>query len=1303
MPRKIKQDFGLAKEMSELTDNSTTRHPRISFHDVERATVPFTGDDTYPLQTWLEEFEEMAILMEWTDVEELIYAKRLLQGTARLFLRSLGPVKSFMELKKALIDEFGPRVNSATIHQQLASKKMTGDLSIQQYFLQMKELALNGKVEDAALMEYVINGLRGEPASKAVLYGATDIADFRKKLDIFEKISSSQSRAGASHTRAGPSQDRAGAYHPRAGPSNTRTGPNHPRGEPSYRRPVRRCYACGESDHDAVNCRYKQRGAKCFKCNEFGHIAPNCSAERRALNVNEKENSLKRTSIPQKEIKVNDTIMMAHIDTGSDINLITEDNFKKLNIKSEPIMTQLTGLGQHQVRTKGLFLAELEIDDCRVKMNFHIIENDAVPFGILLGNGLLHFVELKITKDGVMASEASQLCLLGIGEDNQIDVGDKFKGEVTKLIDNYTPVETKKSPVVLKIILTEETPIYQNPRRLSPFELKVVEDQIKMWDQEEVIQPSNSDFASPIVLAKKKNGSYRLCVDYRRLNKKIIKERFPLPLIEDQLDKLRDAELYTTLDLKNGFHHVPVDKDSQKYTSFVTPTGQYEFCKMPFGLSTAPSVFQRFINSVFKDLLLDGTVLSFLDDLNIPAKTEEEAINRLEVVLKRAEEYGLIINWQKCQFMKRQIEYLGYIITDNTVQPSPLKIQAVMRFKEPKNVKGVQSFLGLTGYFRKFIPNYSITARPLTELLKKDKEFVFDDTCQTAFDTLKRHLCNSPVLQIYNPNAETELHTDASMDGYGAVLLQKSLKDDKMHPVYYTSKKTTEAERKYHSYYLEVMAIAEAVKKFRVYLLGIPFKIVTDCSALTMTLQKKDLPPRVARWALMLEEYSYKIEHRPGSSMKHVDALSRYPVTLVVTEITEKVQKAQQEDKRLQLIMKILEKEEYEDYAMRNGVLYKDGEEGQILVVPKKMQTEIIRKQHERGHFGVKKTEELIKREFYIDNLQEKIRTHIANCVECILASRKTGKKEGFLNPIDKGDQPLHTYHIDHVGPMTATQKNYKYILTVVDAFTKFVWIYPTKTLKTDEVLQKLRSQAEVFGSPQQIISDRGAAFTSQEFEQYCQDEGITHKKITTGQPRGNGQAERMNQIIISVLSKLSLDRQDQWYKLVPQVQKHINSTHQRSTGRTPFELLIGVRMRTKEDQELVRCLREEMVQEFESKRNEIREAAKQQIQKVQIENRRTYNKKRKEASTYKVGDIVAIQRTQFGSHKLDPKFLGPYEVVEVRPKDRYAVQKLHGEGPYLTTTSCDMMKRYCCDDDDDDDDELGSPEACEIQEGRVG
>ncbi|GFW21503.1 retrovirus-related Pol polyprotein from transposon 17.6 [Trichonephila clavipes] len=638
-----------------------------------------------------------------------------------------------------------------------------------------------------------------------------------------------------------------------------------------------------------------------------------------------------------------------------------------------------------------------------------------------------------------------------------------------------------------------------------------------------------------------------MCIDYRKLNQKLVKDKFPLPIIEDVLDTLQEAKVYSTLDLRNGFFHVDVDEDCRKYTSFVVPDGQFEFNKVPFGLSTSPGVFQRYVSSIFRDLTRKGIVISYLDDLVIPAKNEQE----------------------------------GHIVESGTIKPSPTKTLAVRKFPEPTTIKQVQSFLGLTGYFRKYIKDYSKIAKPLSDLTRKENLFVFlfffGIQQQEAFEKLKKILSEGPILHLYKYGRKTELHTDACKQGYGAILLQEA-EDGKLHPVYYMSKKTNTAEENISEDYA-----------------------------------KKELITRIAKWALQLEEFDYEIEHRAGSRMKHVDALSRYPVMMVCNDtLTSKLKNAQEEDDNIQTLKSLLEKQESEEFFERN-------------------------------------------------------------------ANKKTGKKEGFLNPISKESIPLSTYHVDFIGPLPSTNKSYQHIFTVVDAFTKFTWLYPVKTVSAESALEKLKQQQKTFGNPIRIISDRGSAFTSKLFNDYCDEENIQHLQIETGVPRGNGQVERIPRTLIPVLTKLSLDDSTKWYKYVDRLQRILNSTISRSTKWTPFELLVGIKMRNKEDILIKDLLLEEMAKELLEQREFLRNDAKKNIETLQSENRKTYNRRRKKASLYKEGDLVAIQRTQFGAGlKLRPKFLGPYKVTKVNSKDRYEVEKVgQHEGPNSTTTSADLMKHF--------------------------
>jgi transposase InsO family protein len=398
-----------------------------------------------------------------------------------------------------------------------------------------------------------------------------------------------------------------------------------------------------------------------------------------------------------------------------------------------------------------------------------------------------------------------------------------------------------------------------------------------------------------------------------------------------------------------------------------------------------------------------------------------------------------------------------------------------------------------------------------------------------------------------------------------------------------------------------------------------------------------------------------------------------------VDNVLPKLKLAQDEDNEIRTIKELLKISGYENYCERNGIVYKFVDGKEVIVVPECMQTEIIRDAHEKGHKGVQYTMKHLEDYYFIPKLKQKTEKIISNCVHCILINRKAGKKEGFLHPLYKDDLPLHTYHIDHLGPLESTNKNYKYVFVIIDAFTKFVWVYPTKTTSTAEVVAKLEVQKAVFGNPYQIISDKGTAFTSSEFAEYCTNENIKHHLITTGLPRANGQVERINQIIISVLSKLSLQNPSQWYRFTNELQQTINSTYQRSIDCTPFELLFGTKMNTKGLSQLKEIIETEFRDNFKEHREELRKNAKRQIFKIQEQNRKTYNLRRREHQPYREGELVAIKRTQFGPNlKLKSKYFGPYKVTKVKGGDTYDVVKQgHHEGPNCTTTCAEFMKKW--------------------------
>lgn len=1250
----------------------------ISFRDMEGSVRRFNGKDGYPISKWIEDLEETAEIAGWTDLQKLLFGKKMLDGLAKLLVQAERGITSWDKFKELLKQEFEEKINSAEIHRLLMTRRKKHEETVKEYVLVMREIASRGLVAPEVTIQYIIDGIPDDPGNKMVLYGSKTYEELKEKIKLYDMIKKRIDGEKKKERNQVVSKGQFNKVNKNA--------------DSKYETPTTRCYSCGERGHLSRECPAKEKGLKCFGCNKFGHKSAECPNKIQRSSANDAMLIEYKNNRATKNITLNDKTMLALFDTGSDVNLIRRENYSTLNFAvwthSDPIT--LTGIGGKKVDTLGCLRAEIIVDNVTINTIIHVVPDDTLKIPVVLGQEYLSNVVFRIDTDGINITSKpveDELQILRVEyNEPELDVdhirSTKLKNEIRHLYENYDPnKKTKETPLKMKIVLKDETPIFQRPRRLAHHEKIEVNAQMDEWLREGIIRPSHSEFVSPIVLVRKKDGTVRICQDYRKLNQQIIKDRYPLPLIEDQLDRLQGSLVYSTLDLRNGFFHVPVEEESRKYTSFITPTAQYEFNKTPFGLCNSPSTFQRFINQVFKDHIKNGILLTYMDDLVILAQNEEEAVARLREVLKTAEAYGLRIQWKKCQFLKTSIEYLGHHIENGRIRPSTSKTDAVARFPRPTTIKQVQSFLGLTGYFRKFIENYSLVAKPLTDLLKENRRFEFGEKETKSFERLKEILARRPTLGIYDVNAETELHTDACIDGYGAILLQKN-ENGALHPIYYMSRKTAEAERKYTSYELEVLAVIYALKKFRVYLLGLSFKIVTDCSAFALTMKKEDLSTRVARWVMLLSEFNYVIEHRPSSRMKHVDALSRNSLMIISGNDTiESIKSAQAKDEHLQVIVKILNSgHQHKDYVMKNDLLYKNYDGRDVLVVPAKMQEHLVRKYHEEnGHFNVKKTKDLLLREFWLPNLQAKIEACIQNCVPCILAERKSGKAEGFLHPIAKDELPLCTYHVDHLGPMASTNKGYKYLLVVVDGFTKFTWLYPVKTLTSQEVLTKMETQKNVFGNPKRIIADRGTAFTSNVFQDYCKLEKIDLVHITTGVARANGQVERINRIIIPILTKLSLQDETKWYKYVNAVQTAINNTYQRCINTSPFELLFGVQPRQTSEHHLQEIIEAEYQKNFTDDREDLRKTAKQQILRVQEENKKNFNKRRKPARIYEVDDWVAIKRIQFTNlAKLKSKFLGPYRVVAVKSHDRYDVERVGaGDGPKKTSTAADYMKPW--------------------------
>lgn len=849
------------------------------------------------------------------------------------------------------------------------------------------------------------------------------------------------------------------------------------------------------------------------------------------------------------------------------------------------------------------------------------------------------------------------------------------------------------------IDLQNTDPVVYRPYRLAMKEKEIVRDIVNELLENDIVRHSTSPYASPVVLVRKKTGDYRLCIDYRALNKKIVRERYPMPLIDDQLDALAGNMYFTTLDLASGYYQIVIREEDKQKTAFVTPEGHFEFNRMPFGLANAPATFQRMMHQVLGNLR-HREALAYLDDIIIPSKNIMEGIARLECVLNLLSEAGLTLKLSKCVFFGRTVNYLGFEISREGICPGTKKLEAVENFPTPSNHHTVRQFLGLASFFRRFIKGFSIIAKPLTRLLKKDQAWVWGPDQQHAFNTLKDSLIRKPTLALYDPKAQTELHTDACKVGVAGILLQRD-EQNILKPVSYYSKQTTPEEQNYSSYDLETLAVVSSLQKFRVYLIGIPFKIVTDCNSLRATFLKRDMLPRVARWWTQMQEFEFDIEYRAGRSMAHVDALSRNPTleskqivqTVCNVEETDWIVTVQNADSEIQRIIGILNDPQFADivdikdnYKLKSGRLFRVTADGDKWVVPKGVRWQVVKQNHDDiGHFALEKTLDKIKSRYWFPGMRKFITKYVSSCLECAYAKASGGKRPGYLHPIEKIDVPFDTLHTDHLGPFVRSSRGNMYILVTIDAFTRYIYLKPVRNTKSNTTVKVLQEYFSIFGVPRRLISDRGTSFTSEHFKRFVIEKGIKHILNAVATPRANGQVERYNKVIVDSLTAKCVGTIDsKWDDHLPDVQWGINNTFNKGINKTPAEALFGMRQKGPSESKLVTALEDEGITSVTPDIDTIREEINSHVKITQESQKNIFDKSRCKPLHYKKGDLVRVERqvpATGSSKKLIPKFQGPYKITNVFEHDRYQIEDTpltrKGNKKYSTVVAVDKIKPW--------------------------
>ena len=904
----------------------------------------------------------------------------------------------------------------------------------------------------------------------------------------------------------------------------------------------------------------------------------------------------------------------------------------------------------------------------------------------------------------------------------------------------------RTSMVKHEIKLDNQTPFKERYRKIPYHQYEEVRSHLKEMLEIGAIRKSTSPWASPVVLVRKKDGSIRFCIDLRKLNNRTIKDAQSLPRIEDSLECLAGAAIFSSLDLMSGYWQVELTEESKPLTAFtVGPLGFYECVRMPFGLTNAPATFQRLMESCLGDLHLQWCII-YLDDIIVYSKTPQEHIERLKGVFEKLSAAGLRLKPSKCEFFKTKVNYLGHVVSKDGIETDPKKISDILNWPEPKTVTDVRSFLGFTNYYRKFILRYAQKAnKPLNKLIsgdnskKKRTKVEFDEECRGAFLELKEACSKTPVLAYADYSKPFKLHTDASEKGLGAVLYQEQ--DDKTHRVIaFASRTLSKTERNYDAHRLEFLALKWSVtERFHEYLYGGHFEVYTDNNPLTYVLTSAKLDAAGQRWVASLANYNFKIFYKCGKLNVEADALSRipweneqlsetepdivktllakslvteYPVLImknlliqkeVIVDTNPKLSKKdwkdkQREDPDIGPVIKLIEEGKLMGYnavdqdtpgmrvllkyrkslKMREGLLYRKVklrghmDEVDQFVLPEEFKRKVVLACHDdNGHLGMEKTLHLLQERFFWAKMGEDVRVHIRTCERC--TRFKQPQEKAPMQPI-LTTYPLELVHMDFLtlGNSKAEDKNMN-ILVVTDHFTKYAQAYVTAKQTASVVAKTFWENFLVhYGWPEKILTDQGKSFENQLVKELCEIANVQKLRTSPYRPETNGQCERFNRTLISMLGTMPTHVKSKWREWISTLVHAYNCTVSSATGFSPYFLMYGRYPRLPIDIEFgvtqpnwEATSQKAYAQKLRHRLKWAYETARAYNEKESKRNKVYYDKKFK-CMALEEGDLVLVRIKAFtGLHKIADKWEAtPHRVLSQLPNQPvFKVQPIDCQG----------------------------------------
>ena len=1003
-------------------------------------------------------------------------------------------------------------------------------------------------------------------------------------------------------------------------------------------------------------------------------------------------------------------------DTGATDNFVSSAFMRRANLTPEPLLEprQLTYANGDTAPVLGQFKSSIRLNGHKFSVRL-LVADLSEHFDILLGKPWLakndaiwnlatdvltlkNFIRVSPLSNKTPQSSFATLCsskrlkrdlregatcfhVLVEKLDDQTPVISALAPEVQTLLQKYSkqfgtpppglPAERGEADHAIEL-LPGAAPVFKQMFRLTKEERLAVEKEVADLLEKGLIEPSNSPFGAPVFFVNKKDGTKRMVVDYRGLNDITVKNRYPLPRIDDLLDQLQGAKYFSSLDLRSGFHQVRIPSQDAFKTAFRTPQGHYQFKVLCFGLTNAPATFQRTMNKVFKPFI-GKSVAVFMDDILVYSKTAEEHLEHLEAILCTLEKEQLYAKLSKCEFFKSEVSFLGHIVGADGVKVSPTKVEALQHWPAPTNLKQLRGFLGLSNFFRRFIQGYAALCAPMSKLLRSTVIWDWSADCEKSFQAVKHAVTNAPVLRLADYDAPFEVWCDASDYGIGAVLLQDG------HPVAFENRKLQGPELNYHPGETELLAVMHALKTWRCYLEGnIDVTVVTDHNPLVWLQTQPNLSPKQVRWVGYLQRFPFKWKYLPGR-MNVADPLSRAPLlrppsdSAVVAAITS-VGDATAGDTNAPTPLTNFEQACVKHYSTdpwfsdpantknlstSRGLFFN----GSRLVVPDGADLRHTCLAHSHtspyaGHGGISKTQKLLSRSYWWPNVLQSVEDFVKRCPSCQVNKASNQCPAGLLKPLPIPQGPWESVGMDLITSLPVTAAGHTAILVFIDRFSKmshFAAITDNITAK-DCATEFRHHVTRLHGCPKEIVSDRDPRFTSNFFKEFCKLTDIKQSMSTAFHPQSDGQTERMNRVLEDMLRNFVSPDQTDWDTHLDALEFAYNNSWHQSLQTSPFKLLYGYNPKTPGEAINLSAASGIRVPEAFKFADSFEVSCKQAracLQAAQSRQKAYADTSRRDVS-FSVGDEVLLSTQNLklkvnasSARKLLPKFIGPFKILK--------------------------------------------------------